>query len=297
MEFRQLEYFVAVAEDLHFGKAAARLHISEQPLSYQIKKLESDLGFRLFDRTTRSVSLTPAGKALLDDAYDIIARSKRAADSAKRIAAGKAGVIRLGFESATVLSIMPDFVRLFRSLYPDIELVLIEHPKAGLNAIIEDGDDACLVTRFERLPKWVDYKPIMKDKAVVALPIDHALAKNKEIRVSELSDGQFLGYSGVGSLPANQFMTRLSAVSDLELNVIQEAESYMALLGLVAAGLGFTVVTSCMSMFFKDKIAYLPLVDPEVSIDYGLATVLENASPMFKALYSVQSALSRILHD
>lgn len=294
MELRQLEYFVAVAEELHFGKAALRLHIAEQPLSYQIKKLEAELGLKLFDRTTRSVSLTLAGESLLKDAYDIIARSKQAADSAQRIAAGKAGVIRLGFESATVLSIMPDFVRLFRAAYPEIELVLTEHSKAGLNSIIEHGEDACLVTRFERLPKWVDYKPITKDRAMVALPIDHPLAEKAKITAADLADGNFLGYRGVGSLPVNQFLTRLAVMSELELKVVQEAESFFALLGLVAAGLGFTIVTSCMNTFFEDKIAYRPLVDPEVSMDYGLATSSENQSPMLEALKTVADYLAKL---
>lgn len=290
---RQLEYFIAVAEELHFGKAAARLHIAEQPLSYQIKKLENDLGVKLFDRTTRSVSLTLSGKSLLSDAYDIVARSRRAAESVQRIAAGRAGVVRLGFESATVLSIMPDFVRLFRATYPEIELVLVEHSKAGLSSIIEGGEDACLVTRFERLPKWVDYKPITKGRAVVALPIDHPLAEKETISTSDLTDGEFLGYRGAGSLPVNQFMTRLAAMSGLELSVLQEAESFMPLLGLVASGLGFTIVTSHMIGFFNDKIVYRPLVEPEVFLDYGLATSFDNQSPLLEALFATADYLAK----
>ena len=153
MELRQLEYFVAVAEELHVGKAARRLHIAEQPLSYQIRKLENDLGFKLFDRTTRSVSLTPAGASLLADARKLLARSEQAADTARRIAAGEAGVVHLGYESATVPSVLPDFVKLFRAEYPEIDLILVEHSKAGLAAVAKELHDYAIPKVFADDPE------------------------------------------------------------------------------------------------------------------------------------------------
>lgn len=292
MELRQLKYFIAVAEELHFGNAAKRLHVAEQPLSYQIKKLENELGLKLFFRTTRSVALTPAGASLLKDAYEITARSKRAADNARRIASGKAGVVRLGFESATVPSVMPEFVRLFRAEYPEIDLVLVEHSKAGLSALADGVDDACLVTRYERLPRWVEYIPVVKDRAVVALPVDHPLAGKESIHPSDLANGNFLGYQGAGSIPVNQYLAKLAAVSDVELAVTQEAESYMALLGLVAAGFGFTIVTSSMEGFFSGRVVYRPLANPEIVVDYGLAVKEGDEKPTLEPLKSVARHLA-----
>lgn len=295
MELRQLEYFVAVAEELHFGKAARRLHIAEQPLSYQIRKLENDLGFKLFDRTTRSVSLTPAGASLLADARKLLARSEQAADTARRIAAGEAGVVHLGYESATVPSVLPDFVKLFRAEYPEIDLILVEHSKAGLAAVAKEDDDACIVTRYERLPSWVEFIPFLEDEAVVALPIDHTLAEKDEIPAADLLGIPFLGYEGASSEPVNLFLARLAAQSDVDLDVSQEAESYMALLGLVAAGLGCTVVTASMSGFFSDRIAYRPLVEPSVRVEYGLALRKGDETPILSALRTVARHLKKLL--
>lgn len=295
MELRQMRYFIAVADELHFGRAARKLHIAEQPLSYQVKKLEEELGFKLLDRTTRSVSLTPAGASFLQDARKIVEKSERAADTARRIALGEAGVVRLGYESATVPSILPDFVKLFRAEYPGIGLVLIEHATGGLRALTEDDIDACVVTRYDRLPGWVEFLPISSDRAVVALPAGHALAQVDEVRAADLAKGPFLGYTGAGGAPANLFMAKLAAQSDLDVDVSQEAESYMALLGLVAAGLGFTIVTECMADFFADQIVYRPLVDPEVHVEYGLALKHGDEGPMTSPLRTVARHLKAIL--
>lgn len=295
MELRQMRYFVAVAEELHFGRAAARLNIAEQPLGYQVRKLESELGFKLLDRTTRSVSLTPAGASFLEDARKILAQSDRAADSARRIATGEAGVVRLGYESATVLSILPGFVKLFRAEYPDIDLVLTEHSQAGLKPLMEDETDACLVTRYTRLPSGIEFHRIKDDIAVVALPTDSHLASRDAIELSDLEKERFLGYRGMESGPVNQFLTQLVASSEVDMPVFQEAESYMALLGLVAAGLGFTIVTGSAEQFFADDIAYRPLVNPYVTVDYGLALRLDDNIAAAESLRIVAKHLARII--
>lgn len=295
MELRQIKYFLAVAEELHFRKAAEKLHIAEQPLSQQIRKLEDELGFKLLDRTTRSVSLTPAGESFMADGRKLIEQSERAADTARRIAAGEAGVVRLGYESATVPAILPDYVKLFRAEYPEIDLVLVEYPKAGLGALLEGDIDACVATRYERLPKWTEFTSIAKDYATVALPIDHVLAEREKVCAADLAGGPFLGYTGVASGPANQFMARLAVQSGLELEVSQEAESYLALLGLVAAGLGYTIVTGSMSGFFSDRIAYRALVRPEVAVEYGLVQRKDETAPTARALTTVAQHLKKIL--
>ena len=295
MELRQLQYFVAVAEELHFGRAAERLHIAEQPLGYQIRKLEAELGFKLLARTTRSVSLTPAGASLLEDAKKILALTDRATDSAGRIASGEAGVVRLGYESATVLSILPSFVKLFRAEYPDIDLVLTEYSQAGLKSLMEEETDACLVTRYERLPAGIEYHRVKGDIAVVALPADSPLASKEEVKLSDLGEKRFLGYRGMESGPVNQFLKQLVAASDVDISVFQEAESYIALLGLVAAGLGFTIVTSSAEQFFADDIAYRPLANPRVTVDYGLALRHNNSIAAAEPLRVVSKHLARII--
>ena len=295
MDLQQLTYFVAVAEELHFGRAALKLHIAEQPLGYQIRRLEEELGFRLFDRTTRSVALTPAGAAFLEDARKLLAHADRATDSARRIAAGEAGVLRLGYEVSAVPSIMPDFVRLFRAEYPEIDLVLIEHSKGGVTSLLEGETDACLVTRFERLPKTIAYTPVLEDRAVIALQASHPLAETASVRLSDLEGIRFLGYSGTESDPANRFMAALASHSGMDAQIAEETESFLGLLGLVAAGLGFTIVTGCMASLLPAQIAYLPLVDPEVPVDYGLAIRAGETAPLLSSAQTVAKHLKALV--
>jgi len=295
MELRQLKYFLAVAEELHFGKAAQKLHIAEQPLGYQVRRLENELGFKLFDRTTRSVKLTPAGQSFMADARRILLQTEYAAETARKISAGKAGLIRLGYESATIVAILPGFVKLFRAEYPEIELVLIEHSKAGLGPL-RDGDiDACLITRYTRLPDGFEYLPVMKDRAVVALPIDHPLAERQAISLADLRDVPFLGYGGAGGESANRFMAQLVEYVGSDAPITHEADSYIALLGLVASNLGFTIVTSSMARLFAEEVRYIPLVEPSVNVDYGLALRVGESAPTAEALRTVAKHLAKII--
>lgn len=295
MELKQIRYFLAVAEELHFGRAAEKLHIAEQPLGYQIRRLEEELGFKLFDRTTRVVTLTPAGESLARDAGKLLEQADRAADTAGRIARGQAGVIRLGYESATVASILPDYVKLFRAEYPEIDLVLIEYSKGGLQALREEEINACLVTRYERLPKSVEFHPIFGDDAVIAISADHQLAAQKALSLGDMEGVRYLGYGGEESGPVNRFLAQLAASSDIETPVYQEAETYLALLGLVSAGLGFTIVTGAMAGLFSDKVAYRLMVDPAVRVDYGLALRQGEAAPTADALRTVARHLARLM--
>ena len=292
MELRQLHYFLVVAEELHFGKAAQRLHIAEQPLGYQIRKLEGELGFKLLNRTTRSVSLTAAGAAFMEDARKILEQSQRAAENARRIAQGKAGKLRLGYESATVPSILPSFVRFFREEFPEIELELMEYSQVGLTALVDGETDACLATRYTRLPSSIEYHRIRNDATYIALPRGHALSSKPELSIFDVANEQFLGYRGMQSAPANLFLQQLIATTDLEMPVIQEAESFTTLLGLVAAGLGFTIVTGCARQFFANEVDYRPLTNPAITVDYGLALRKGDTAPIADSARSVAKHLA-----
>lgn len=293
MEQRQLEFFLAVADELHFGRAAKKLHVTEQPLSYQIKKLESELGLLLFERTTRSVSLTPAGHVFAEDARDLLSRAERAVDSARRVAEGSSGVIRLGYESSTAPAILSAFVKCFRVEYPHIGLVLAECSTRGLAHLAEDEIDACLITRYVRLPRGIDYTPIVEDVAVVALTKNHPYAQRDSVGIEELSGVPLLGYTGRDSEPANQFMARLAAQFDLEF--MQMAETPMALLSLVAAGMGFTASTGTMSEFIAGEVSYLRIANPQIPLDHGLALPATGQAPTVQALKSVASLVSKSL--
>lgn len=294
MDFRQLQYFLAVAEELHFGRAALKMHIAEQPMGYQIRKLENELGLKLFDRTTRSVRLTPAGESFRVDAQRAVAQMEHAADVARQISQGGAGIVRLGYESATVVSVLPDFVKLFRAEYPEIGIELVEHSKEGLSPLTEGDTDACLITRFARIPKGFDYLPITHDRAVIALSTEHPLSDREELSLADMADTPFLGYADAKGESANRFMAELVEYAGSGPTIRHEADTYTALLGLVSAKLGFTIVTSAMAKLFPDKVSYIPLVNPEVGVDYGLAMRENDWPPVVESLRVVAGHLSQI---
>ena len=159
---------------------------------------------------------------------------------------------------------------------------------------MEGETDACLVTRYKRLPSGIEYHRVKGDIAVVALPADSPLASKDEVELSDLDKERFLGYRGMESGPVNQFLKQLVATTDVDISVFQEAESYIALLGLVAAGLGFTIVTGSAEQFFADDIAYRPLANPRVTVDYGLALRNDNSIAAAEPLRVVSKHLARI---
>src|SRR3954453_10103995 len=142
MELRHLRYFVAVAEELHFRRAAERLHVSQPPLSQQIRALERELGVTLFERNRRRVELTAAGSALLGEARGILAAVEHAVDLTQRVARGEAGALSVGFVGSAMYGALPDVVREFRASRPGVELRLRELPTgAALEALAAGGID------------------------------------------------------------------------------------------------------------------------------------------------------------
>lgn len=294
MEIRQLEYFLAVAETLHFGRAAKKLHVTEKPLSVQIAKLERELGFKLFDRTTRRVELTPAGLSYVEDAKRMLRHNERAIEKGRRIAAGKAGCVRLGYESSTVVSILPDFVKLFRAEYPEIDLELSEHSKEGLKPLAAGDTDACLITRYERVPEGIEFMSIASDRAVVALPLEHRLAGRDTLSLTDLDEVPFLGYADSNGESANRFMAQVTEYAGSTAAISHDADTFTALLALVSANLGFTIVTESMSKLFTEEVAYVRLVEPEVGVDYGIAFRKEDSQAIIESLHVVARHLAQI---
>ena len=184
MELRQLRYFVAVAEELHFRRAAARLHISQPPLSQQIKRLEEELGLRLLVRTRRSVQLTPAGAAFLRDARALLAELDRAVATARRLDAGQTGRLRVSFVGSALLSIVPGAVQRFRASHAGVEIELRERPTVEqLRALAAGVLDVGLVRPpIDVGPVWdhfesrCAYCDVALDIAGRSAHIDHAEA-------------------------------------------------------------------------------------------------------------------------
>lgn len=267
MELRQLKYFAAVCETLHYGKAAEKLHIAEQPLSFQIKKLEEELGYKLFERTTRSVRITPAGSALLSKLTDAFRSLEQGVEQGRMIAEGKNAKIRIVYNSMTINMVIPHIIQQFKKDHPDIDIVLTERNSPELeNAVINDEADVGFIALY-----WEDFdglccKTIFEEDSVAAIPKGWELSKHRIRSLSELKDQPFITYSREVRRKSFEAFNAVCRLSGFVPNIVQEAESDIAVLGLVASGLGIALVPDGYRNIFSNAVSYHVLKKPRVPL-------------------------------
>ncbi len=264
MELRHLRYFVRVAEDLHFARAAKHLGISQPPLSQQIRALEDELQVRLLDRTSRSVTLTPAGKLFLDAARATLRQAEHAMAVARGAARGERGELAIGFNASAPF--IPEIARAiaeFRRLYPDVKLVLRE---ASGRAQVEDIDDRLLDIGFMRsrarpvLPRDLIAQPFLRERLFVGVPPDHRLAAQDTVDLLDLTGEPMVFYSTERSLFTGELMA-LMRERGVEPNVAQVVSDVSTLFGLTAAGIGVMVLAESLCNLQSAALAYRPLTD------------------------------------
>jgi DNA-binding transcriptional LysR family regulator len=269
MELRHLRYFVAVAEELHFSRAAERIGIAQPPLSQQIRQLEEEIGVRLFYRNQRKVTLTAAGELLLRDSRQILQLAEEAKENARRAERGEIGTLVIAFvSSATYGDFMPSVIRDFRERYPKAELKLLEKSTTEQTAAIVAGTVHVGFVRPPISDRKVETETVLKEPILAALPIQHELAKRTSIALSELSDQKFI------MLPRNMGLNfydqTVSLCRDAGFNpeAIQEASEIHTIIGLVATGMGVALVPASIVNLNREGVAYMPLmgIHPEVEL-------------------------------
>ena len=234
MELRQLRYFVAVAEELHFRRAAERLHISQPPLSQQIRALEDELGFALLVRTRRRVELTPAGAAFLRDARTLLAELEGAVATARRIDAGQTGRLRISFVGSALFSIVPGTVERFRRARPGVALELRERATVDQLRAVRAG---------------------VADVGLVRPPIDD----DGELRVQTVLRERTVAALPAGQRIDQQVVEARRLVAGVAPRVIQYAPEMLTIMGLVAAGTGVSLVPASVRRLALDGVAYRPV--------------------------------------
>lgn len=271
MKLNQLRYFVVLAEDLHFRKAAERLGITQAPLSLAIQELERELGGQLFHRTRRKVALTEIGLFLQDNARVILARVDRTAEEIRRIQAGEAGQLRVGFTAASsLLSFFPSLVHAFRTKYPQVRVVLEDMPStAQIGALQARELDAGIIRtppRF-KLPADVTAMRLLNDPLVVAVNPDHPLGSRREVNLSELRDERFVFYPRSYGVGIYDYFIQLCGKRSFAPTIVQEAREASTIIGLVATGLGIAVVPSSLRYIGIPNIVYVPLADADATTE------------------------------
>jgi DNA-binding transcriptional LysR family regulator len=265
MELRHLRYFVAVAEELHFRRAAERLCIAQPPLSQQIQALEAELGAQLFLRSRRSVSLTDAGQVFLQRARRILAEADAAGKEARRMALGEIGELRVGYTASLPLTEMfPRILSAFHAVCPDVGVRLQEmFTRDQLEALRTDALDVGFA-RYNATEARVDglhFRLLRNDPLVMAMPVRHPLADAPRVSLVQFAQEPFIMYPETSGADLGGLLRRLCANAGFTPHIGQEAAEAVTQIGLVAAGLGVTAMPLPMACIAMDRVRYVPLTD------------------------------------
>jgi len=278
-DLKQLQCFVAVAEELHFGRAAKRMHMTQPPLSRQIQLLEFELQVQLFLRTSRSVRLTPAGKVFLYEAMRILGLAHSSTISAQRIARGEAGLIRLGFTAGSSYSFLPKLLARTSSSLKDINFVLAEMvTKQQVEALEFNALDIGLQRRPSAQDGW-ETICVAREKMMLAIPRSHRLAKGRLPVLADLRGQPFITFSPRDGYYFFQLIDGLFAQASISPTYVQQISQIHSILALVSAGLGVALVPESASMLHFGGIVLRPLKMHAVFADLHLVWKTDNKNP------------------
>lgn len=295
IELRQLRYFATVAEELHFGKAAQRLHMTQPPLSQAIQQLEDLLGAPLFERNRRGVALTPAGSALLPEARRLLAQAQELPQLVQRAASGAIGRLTLAFVSSADYSVLPPFLRAYRAAYPQVQIALQEATSdLQLDDLLHGRIDAGLLIPPlpEKARADLDYLPVLKEPLILAAPAGLAELKGKrKVALKEIAHA-------LPALPLIIFPRAISpSLYDAILSVFraagltpaigQEAIQMQTIVSLVSAGMGIALVPKSVSNLQRPGVEYRALSDPTPEVETGLAWRRDNPSPVLQGFLAL----------
>lgn len=289
IELRQLRYFLAVAEEMHFGRAAKKLHMTQPPLSQTIQSLEAALGTPLFTRSTRSIALTPAGTALIPEARKLLAQTQSLPLLAQRAASGETGHLSLAFVSIADYSVLPPYLRQFRESHHDVSIELREATSdLQLNLLENSEIDAGLLIPPipDKLAATLNYQKVLSENLILALPEAYAKRENPSMLASykdlpliifprkiapALYDTIFACFRSAGLTP----------------EIGQEAIQMQTIIGLVSAGMGVALVPQSVSNLKRPGVVYQSLTELAGTVEIGVAWRKENTSPVLSAFLAL----------
>ncbi len=283
-DLRQLRYFVAVAEELSFTRAALRLHLSQPPLSQQIQSLEQDLGVRLLERTKRSVALTEPGRVFLEQARQILAKVDEARSQVVAAAAGYSGQLRLAYTvSVSFHPAMPQALLRFGQIAPNVRLQLSEmYTEPQFAALLAGQIDVGFV-RDEPLHaqdvRSLRLSVIDREPLLLALPVGHPLASRSCLRLAEVAGNAFVSQPRELAATLYDRLVELATRAGFRPEIIQHAQQINGLLALVAAGLGLALVPASMRTVRLAGVCYVPLEDSDAFLLLAVACRADDHSP------------------
>lgn len=288
MDERHLRYFIAVAEELNFTRAAERLHTVQPSLSAQIRNLEADVGTPLFDRDTRHVQLTEAGRVFLQEARMILRYTHHAVILARQAARTAAGHITIGSIVGAEGRVLSRVLPALRSKFPEVELVLRSLTSPEQIAALQNHEINIGFMRGPIEDSTIAFETIAYDSIVAILPREHALAKLQQIPVSLLAEGQLVQVARAQAPAIHDITNQIAQRAGVHFNTVLETDNVLATLNAVGASLGFSLVPDYVKNILPPNVAARPLdIEPQPQVDLLVAYRKNDALPALICLLSL----------
>ncbi|MDI3271635.1 LysR family transcriptional regulator [Pseudomonas sp. MDT1-16] len=290
IDLRRLRYFLIVSDELHFGRAAARLHIAQPPLTRQISALEAELSFRLFDRSTRNVTLTSEGRYFLPYARAVLEQVDLTASITSKLAAGSAGHLAVGYASSIALSdIFSQTIQAFCSAYPDVQLTVEEGASSTQSSQLIEGRLDIGMSRMQPPAEDAEIQAICLDNEplVAAIASDSPLARQEQVTLAELSAYPLIAFPTDYGSGLNEIIKALYRRQALTPLPAPKGKQITSIIALVAAGRGVAVVPQCTQTLVKRGVTYRPLAEPGATAPLLVLTRKRERSPLVKAFVEI----------
>ncbi|MDM0108782.1 LysR family transcriptional regulator [Variovorax sp. J22R24] len=277
-----MHQFVAVAETLNFRRAAERLHMAQPPLSVAIRKLEEEVGARLFERQARGVALTAAGTAALALARRCLNDAHALREVALAAAGGERGILRVGFVGSATYALLPTLLPTFRARFPHVELILRESANQELLAMVQSGElDLGLVRYPTGAQSGLRFEVVESDVFCAVLPARHALAGKRRLTLSDLANEPFVDYASTRVPGLHAMVMLVFQHAGLMPQVAQEATQVQTVISLVQSGMGVALVPSVSARLAARDVVFRPVqgLPPSSAIELAMATRLDDLNP------------------
>lgn len=295
VELRHLRYFVAVADLLHFGRAAERLGIAQPSLSQQIQDLERDLGTPLLVRSKRQVQLTDAGRLFLDEARDILARAARARVTAERAGRGEAGRLAIGFGPWMDYSAMPKMIRLFGERHRDVQVQIRSLSTPQQIAALKDSRLDVGFFRQAATEPWLSSEPLVTEPFVLAVPTNHRLARRRTIEPRVLGDQPFIAFPRETAPHFYDAMVQFCRDAGFVPQIHHDADHPLTVLALVATGIGVALVPASLRRVPRPGVMFRSLRGVRPTLETAVAWRTDNHSATVETFVRIVRELVRRL--
>lgn len=293
MEIQQARAFLVVAEELHFGRAAKRLHMAQPPLSRLIRQLEAELDGMLFERNTRHVKLTPQGEALIEPARELIMLAQRIKDVVRKSKEGEIGRARLGFAGASVNQAVGELARQIRRKRPGISLELhsSQFSHVGLEKVL-DGSLDLVIGRWDFLPPGISSRLTALEELLIALPEHHPLAECDAVTAEDLADEAWIVLPGGAGATLPNRLNTLAVNAGFVPRIVQVAPDSWTLVVLVGAGVGISLILSSVRDNVPSRgVVYKPLKQEQKPVEVRLIWRRGDSNPAVQAVIEISETV------